>query len=132
MCEQFRQFCPSSIMFEKPIPARNIAELLCDLGMLLRWRMRRRAGTDRGAPRVQSLRWDGQLALGFVSLPAPIQLRAMVENWSLSRIQEALQSQLLETLRLENDTRRVSARTAGDSALERRVRFEGDDLSTAV
>jgi hypothetical protein len=56
----------------------------------------------------------------------------MVEDWSLSCIQEALQSQMLESLRLQNDTRRVSARTAGDSALERRVRFEGDDLPTAV
>jgi hypothetical protein len=132
MFEQNRIFCPLSIAFEKPMPARNIAELLCDLGMLLRWRIRRGAGTDRGALREKSLRWDGQLALGFVSLPTSVQLRAMVEDWSLSRIQEALQSQLLETLRLQNDARRVSARTAGDSAPERRVRLEGDDLPTAV
>ena len=132
MLAQNRGFCPFAIAFEKRTPARNIAELLCDLGILLRWRIRRGAGTDRGALRVQSLRWDGQLALGFVSLPASVQMRAMVEDWSLSRIQEALQSQLLETLRLQNDARRVSVRTAGDSTPERTVRFEGDDLPTAV
>ena len=110
MFEQERIFCPLSIALERRIPARNIAELLCDLGILLRWRMRLGAGTDRGAPRVQSLRWDGQLALGFVSLPASVQLRAMVEDWPLSRIQETVEV----------------------SASERAARFEGDDLPTAV
>jgi hypothetical protein len=113
-------FCPLSMARERPVPARNIAELLCDLGILLRWRIRRGAGTDRGALREQSLRWDGQLALGFVSLTASLQLRAMVEDWPLSRIQDTIQSQLL------------SGRSAEDSGSERTARFEGDDLPTAV
>jgi hypothetical protein len=99
MIEQNGIFCPSSIAFEKPIPARNIAELLCDLGILLRRRLRHGAEADQGALREQSLRWDGRLALGFVSLSASVQLRAMVEDWPLSRVQEAIQSQRLEMLR---------------------------------
>jgi hypothetical protein len=120
MFEQNRLFSPLSIVFEKPIPARNIAELLCDLGILLRRRLRRGAGTNRGALRVQSLRWDGQLALGFVNLTASIQLRAMVEDWPLSRIQETIQSQRLDTPRPENDTRLVWARAAWAAARRER------------
>jgi hypothetical protein len=76
-----------STMTEMSIPARNLAELLCDLGLVLRWRLRHGAGTER-VP--SSLRWDSVLALGFVNLRASVQLRAMVEDWPLHRIQESL------------------------------------------
>jgi hypothetical protein len=80
-----------------PVPARNVAELLCDLGILLRWR-HSGAGT-KGAPlRLQSLRWDSRLALRFVNLRAAVQLRAMVEDWPLQRIQDAVHAQQLPKL----------------------------------
>jgi hypothetical protein len=84
-----------STMTEMPAPARNVAELLCDLGLVLRWREHCGAGT-KGASLPQSLRWDSQLALQFVNLRAVVQLRAMVEGWPLHRIQETVQAQGLE------------------------------------
>ena len=86
-----------STMIERPVPARNVAELLCELGLILRWRMQRGAGTKPAW--LRSLRWDSQLALRFVNLRAAVQLRAMVEDWPLHRIQETVQAQRLETLR---------------------------------
>jgi hypothetical protein len=87
-----------SALTEMPAPARNMAELLCDLGLVLRWRMHREAGTARASLLLQALRWDSQLALQFVNLRASVQLRAMVEGWPLNRIQETVQAQRLETL----------------------------------
>jgi hypothetical protein len=84
-----------STKVEPPMTARNIAELLRDLGVVLRWRMFRAAGTDRAPLLPQSLDWESQLALRFVSLRASVQLRAMVEDWPLPRIQEAVQAQRL-------------------------------------
>jgi len=86
-------------MTKVPIPARNMAELLRDLGLVLRWRMRRATGTKRVVLLPQSLRWDSQLALQFVNLKLSVQLRGMVEGWPLHRIQETVQAQRLETLR---------------------------------
>jgi hypothetical protein len=86
-------------MTEMTVPARNVAELLCDLGLVLRWCLHRAAGTKRASLLLQSLRWDSQLALQFVTLRATVQLRAMVEDWPLHRIQETVQAQWLETLR---------------------------------
>jgi hypothetical protein len=88
-----------STMTEMPGPARNVAELLCDLGLVLRWRIRRVDGTKGASLLMQSLCWDSQLALGFVNLRAAVQLRAMVEDWPLHRIQETVQAQRLESLR---------------------------------
>jgi hypothetical protein len=87
-----------STMTEMSSAARNLAELLCDLGLVLRWRMRREAGMQRAPLLLQSLRWDSQLALRFRNLRASIQLRAMVEDWPLHRIQESVQAQQLEAL----------------------------------
>jgi hypothetical protein len=74
--------------------------LLCDLGLVLRWRMRRTTGTRRVSLLLQSLRWDSQLALRFVNLRVSVQLRAMIEDWPLHRLQETVQAQRLEMLRL--------------------------------
>ena len=73
--------------------------MLRDLGLVVRRRTRDGAGTDRAPLPVSSLRWDSQLALQFVNLRASVQLRAMVEDWPLHRIQAAVQEQRLETLR---------------------------------
>jgi len=86
-----------STMTEIPVPARNVAELLCDLGRVLRWRTHRGAGNKQASLLLHSLRWDSQLALRFVNLRAAVQLRAMVEDWPLHRIQETVQAQRLET-----------------------------------
>jgi len=85
-----------STMTEMAVPARNMAELLCDLGLVLRWRVYGGAGTKRASLPLQSLRWDSQLALQFVNLRSVVQLRAMVEGWPLRRIQEMVQAQGLE------------------------------------
>jgi hypothetical protein len=90
---------PSSATPQVPAPARTLAELLRDLGVVLRWRMRHGAETGRTPLLPQLLRWDGKLALEFVSLRPAVQLRAMVEDWPLDRIQEAVRAQRLETLR---------------------------------
>src|SRR5262249_51152447 len=55
------------------------------------------AGADRTP--LQAPRWERQLALGFVNLTPSVRLRALVEDWPLHRIQEAVQAQRLETLR---------------------------------
>jgi hypothetical protein len=86
-----------SSVTEKAVPARNMAELLCDLGLVLRWRMQSGAGMGRAPLLLQSLRWDSQLALRFVNLKASVQLRAMVEDWPVHRIQESVQEQRRET-----------------------------------
>jgi hypothetical protein len=86
-------------MTEKPAPPRNVAELLCDLGLVLRFCIYRGAGTKGASLPLQPLRWESQLALRFVNLRAAVQLRAMVEDWPLQRIQETVQAQRLETLR---------------------------------
>jgi hypothetical protein len=75
--------------------------LLRDLGLVLRWRMRRAAGTKRVLLVPQSLRWDSRLAMRFVNLKLSVQLRAMLEDWPLQRIHETVQAQRLETLRLQ-------------------------------
>jgi hypothetical protein len=80
------------------MPAQSIAELLRDLGVVLRWRMQRGAGTDRAPLLPQQLGWESRLALRFVDLRTSVQVRAMVEDWPLSRIQEVVQAQGLETL----------------------------------
>jgi hypothetical protein len=84
---------PLSTMPEMNVPARNVAELLCDLGFVLRWRMRRGAAIQQAPLLLQSLRWDSQMALQFVNLSTSDQLRAMVEDWPLQRIQEYVQAQ---------------------------------------
>ena len=86
-------------MKEVSIPARNIAELLHDLGVVLHWRLRRAVGTRRALLLLQSLRWDSRLALRFVKLNVSLQLQAMVEDWPLQRIQETVQAKRLEALR---------------------------------
>jgi hypothetical protein len=90
---------PASAGTQTPAPPRNLAELLHDLGMVLRWRMSHAAGSVHLPPSLESLRWESLLALRFVNLRASIQLRAMVEDWPLPRIQEAVQSAALETPR---------------------------------
>jgi hypothetical protein len=88
---------PLSAPTEMPIQARNLAELLRDLGLVLRRRLR--AVEDRALLAKSSPRWGSQLALQFVNLRASVQLRAMVEDWPLHRIQAAVEAQRLEPLR---------------------------------
>jgi hypothetical protein len=78
--------CSSPTMSNAAIPARNMAELLYDLGLVLRWRMRHATRTKRALLFLESLRWDSQLALRFVNISVSVQLRAMVEDWPLYRI----------------------------------------------
>jgi hypothetical protein len=92
---------PSPATTEAPVPARTVAELLCDLGVVLRRHMRHGAKTERASLPPQPLGWERNLALGFVNLSASVQLRAMVEDWPLHRIQEAVRAQRLETLRAQ-------------------------------
>jgi hypothetical protein len=99
MVAENRICCSLCTMTKASIPARNMAEFLRDLGLVLRWRMRRATRTRRALLLLQSLRWDSQLALRFVNLRVAVQLRAMVEDWPLHRIQETVQAQRLETLR---------------------------------
>jgi hypothetical protein len=88
-------------MTEMSLPARNLAELLCDLGRILRSHRHRRGGTKPASVSLQSLRWENQLALRFVQLSVSVQLRAMVEDWPLHRIQKEIGAQRLETVRPE-------------------------------
>jgi hypothetical protein len=88
-------------MIEMSLPARNLAELLCDLGRVLRSTRHRGAGTKAASVPLQSLRRENQLALRFVQVSAAVQLRAMVEDWSLHRIHEAIAAQRVETVRPE-------------------------------
>jgi hypothetical protein len=99
MVAENQMYRPLSTMTKVPFPARNLAEFLRDLGLVLRWRMRRTTGTRRALLFLQSLRWDSRLALRFTSLTVSVQLRAMVEDWPLNRIQETVEAQRLETLR---------------------------------
>ena len=75
-----------------PVPARNVAEWLCDLGRVLRRRMYRGARAKAAPVPLQSLRWESQLALRFVGFSGSVQLRAMVEDWPLARIEEAVRA----------------------------------------
>ena len=102
-----------------PIPEQNLAESLRELGLLLHRRMRRGAKTN-GASRLQpSLGWDSQVALRFVNLRPSVQLRAMVEDWPLHRIQEAIQAQRAEPPRYQEgdptDPNLPRAATAGNN-----------------
>src|SRR5262249_9191997 len=99
MVAQNRICLTASATTEAPDQARTLAELLRDLGLVLRWRWRHAAGVDRASLLLQSLRWENKLALAFVNLRASVRLRAMIEDWPLQRIQEAVEAQRLETLR---------------------------------
>ncbi len=102
------RFYPTpSIKADRFNPARNIAELVCDLGLLLRWRMRNQPVTQRTLLVRRSLRWDSELALRFVSLPVAVQFRAMVENWPVPRIQEVVQAQSYPGGRKSSSTSQV-------------------------
>jgi hypothetical protein len=90
---------PLSAATESPAPAQTAAELLHDLGVILRRRMRHATGTDRVSLLLQSHRWESKLALGFMKLRPSVQLRAMIENWPLDRIQEVVHAQPRETRR---------------------------------
>jgi hypothetical protein len=87
--------CSSPTMTKAAILARNMAELLCDLGLVLRWRMRHATRTKRALLFLESLRWDSQLALRFVNLRVSVQFRAMVEDWPVHRIQETVRAERL-------------------------------------
>jgi hypothetical protein len=67
--------------------------LLYDLGRVLRWRLRHATGAKRVFLLLRFLRWDNQLALGFATLSVATQLRAMVEDWPLHRIQATVHAQ---------------------------------------
>jgi hypothetical protein len=91
------RFCRSlAATTQASAPARTLAELLRDLGAVLRWRVRHGAGTDCAPVLPESLRWDSKLALAFVNLRTSVQLRAMVEDWPFQRIQEAVGAHQLE------------------------------------
>jgi hypothetical protein len=92
-------------MTRTPLPARNAAEFLRDLGLVLRQRMRRMVGARRALLFLRALCWDGRLALRFTSLGLSVQLRAMVEDWPLSLIQDTVAAQRLETLRPQEGSR---------------------------
>src|SRR5262245_36486657 len=82
-----------------PIPPRNVAELLCDLGQVLRWSMSRSgAGTKREAATTQLRGGGTHVSQQFVKLSLSVQLRAMVEDWSLHQILEAIRAQGNEPL----------------------------------
>jgi hypothetical protein len=81
----------------RPVPARNLAELLCDLGRILQRQQYREAGTKPASARLRALRWDCEFALKYVALSRSVQLRAMVEDWPFDRIKEAVHAQPGET-----------------------------------
>jgi hypothetical protein len=93
MVGENQAWCSSPTMTTAAIPARNLAELLSDLGLVLRWRMRHATRTKRAFLFLKSLRWDSRLALRFVNLRVSVQLRAMVEDWPLHRIQETVRAE---------------------------------------
>jgi hypothetical protein len=99
-----------SAMINAPKPARNTGEFLCDLGMVLRRRMYGTTGARRALWFLQSLRWDGRLALRFTSLGLSVQLRAMVEDWPLNRVQDTVKAQRLEMLRPEEECRQATSK----------------------
>jgi hypothetical protein len=81
---------------KEPEPPQNVAELLSDLGVVLRRRLHRGQSTKTATGSPDQLRWDSQLALQFLSLRPVVQLRAMVEDWPLCRIQEAVELDRME------------------------------------
>jgi hypothetical protein len=81
----------------RPVPARNLAELLCDLGRVLQRHAHRAPGTKEASARLRALRWDCDFALKYVALSRSVQLRAMVEDWPFHRIKEAVHAQMEES-----------------------------------
>src|SRR5258708_6234004 len=79
----------------QPIPAPNWAESLCELGWALRRQMHCGAGTKAAWGPLDSLPWFSQLALRFLKLSRSVQFRAVVEDWPLHQIEEAVQAQLV-------------------------------------
>jgi hypothetical protein len=77
----------------RPVPPRNLAELLCDLGRVLQRQARREAGPKAASARLRVLRWDCEFALKYVALSRSVQFRAMVEDWPFHRINEAVHAQ---------------------------------------
>jgi hypothetical protein len=131
MVAQNRICHPTSATTEAPVPAQTLAELLRDLGLVLRRRFRHGAGLERAALLLQSLRWENKLALAFVNLRSSVQLRAMVEDWPLQCIQEAIQEQRLETLPLQaGHTRRVGRQAADLENKRLPVRAAGKEVSS--
>jgi hypothetical protein len=110
MGPQNRIYHSLSAMTKAVIPARNAGEFLRDLGLVLRQRMRRTTGARRALLFLQSLRWDGRVALRFTSLGLSLQLRAMVEDWALDRIQDTIETQRLETLHPQERSRRATVK----------------------
>jgi hypothetical protein len=98
MITQNRICRPLSATTEAPVTTRTLAELLRDLGVVLSRRMRHQVRMDDVSLHPQSLRWESNLALGFVNLRPSVQLRAMVEDWPLYRIQEAIHKQQFGTV----------------------------------
>jgi hypothetical protein len=90
---------PLLARIKAPEPAQNLAEVLCALGWVLRRRLQRDQGRKTALPIFERLRWDSKLALQFVNLRAAVQFSAMVEDWPVRRIQEAVVLQRLKSLR---------------------------------
>ena len=67
--------------------ARNWGELLADLANLVRGQMRRGAGIEEAARRMQLKTDQCRLALAFDNAAPRLKLRAMVEDWSRARIE---------------------------------------------
>jgi hypothetical protein len=103
MLAQNRICNPPSGTTEVLIPARNLAELLRDLGVVLSRRIHRGTGNDSAQLQLQSLGWESKLALGFVNLRPSVQLCAMIEDWPFHRIQEVIQAQQLDRLRPQEE-----------------------------
>ena len=110
MSTENRIYHSLTAMTKPVIPARNTAEFFRDLGLVLRQRMRRTTGTRRALLFLQSLRWDGRVALRFTSLDLSLQLRAMVEDWPLDRIQDTIDTQRLETRHRQERSRRATTK----------------------
>lgn len=100
----------SRVTTEAHLPTPTMAESLRDLGVVLRQRTRHGAETDFVPCRrmgheartdlafllLRPLRWKSKLALEFITLRESVQLRAMVEDWPLHRIQEVIRTSRLE------------------------------------
>jgi hypothetical protein len=93
-----------------PTPPRNVGEFLRDLGGVLRWRMRHTAGARRAILFLQSLRWEGRLAFRFTNLRLSVQLRAMVEDWPLDRVQDTVKAHRLEVHRPLEECRTATSK----------------------
>ena len=59
---------------------------------------------------LQSLRWDSRLALRFVNLRVSVQLRAMVEDWPLDRVQDTVKALRLEMHRPQEECRTATSK----------------------